>query len=178
MEFAEKLRSTRKKAGLTQREIADKLGITYQSYGQYERGVRKPKYETIQKISNALGCDISSLLTPAEESKMIIDGLIDELDSRAAARNQKQAEAESKVDGDYSVYLMNLLVNHAHVIDTLTTMGVDIHFNTPKDVTVTNGIVKLLMGTASFAEKLEKLNHSLNQVFKDSELLNPQKDGE
>lgn len=178
MEFAEKLKSTRKKAGLTQKEIADKLGITYQSYGQYERGVRKPKYETIQKISNALGCDISSLLTPAEESKMIIDGLIDELDSRAVARHQKQAEAESKVDGDYSVYLMNLLVNHAHVIDILTTIGVDIHFETPQDVTLKQGNVKQLMETASFAEKLEKLSHSLNQVFKDSELLNPLKDGE
>lgn len=54
MELAEKIRLMRKKAGLTQKEVADKLGITYQSYGQYERGVRKPKYESIQRLATVL----------------------------------------------------------------------------------------------------------------------------
>ena len=58
MELAEKLKSMRKKAGLTQKEVADKLGITYQSYGQYERGLRKPKYETVEKFAKALNFDI------------------------------------------------------------------------------------------------------------------------
>lgn len=178
MELAEKLKSMRKKAGLTQKEVADKLGITYQSYGQYERGLRKPKYETVEKFAKALNFDISELLTPAEESKMIIDGLLDEFESRKKDRRKRQNDAEARVGGDYSVYLMNLLVDHAQIISALTSMGVDIRFETSKNVAISYGIVKQLMGTASFAEKLEKLSCSFNQVFGNSELLNPGKDGE
>lgn len=68
MEFSERLKATRQKAGLTQREVAARLGITYQSYGQYERGLRKPKHETIEKIADALGCSVYEFIdaTPKE----------------------------------------------------------------------------------------------------------------
>lgn len=79
MELAEKIRLMRKKAGLTQKEVADKLGITYQSYGQYERGVRKPKYESIQRLATVLNCDIAEFLTPAEEKEMFIGELAENL---------------------------------------------------------------------------------------------------
>lgn len=174
----ERLKRLRIKSGFTQQQIADMLGTTKSTISKYEHGLRKVKYETVEKFAKALNLDISELLTPAEESKMIIDGLLDEFESRKVARQKRQADAEAKVSGDYSVYLMNLLVDYAHIIDTLTNMGIDIHFETPRDVTITHGIVKQLMGTASFAEKLEKLSCSFNQVFSDSELLNPLKDGE
>lgn len=127
-----KIEINEKKAGLTQKEVADKLGITYQSYGQYERGLRKPKYETVEKFAKALNFDISELLTPAEESEMIIDGLLDEFESRKKDRQKRQNDAEARVGGDYSVYLMNLLVDHAQIISALTSMGVDIRFETSK----------------------------------------------
>ena len=79
MELAEKLKLMRKKAGLTQKEVADKLGITYQSYGQYERGLRNPKYTSIEKIASALNCDISEILTPAEAEKMFIGELVEKI---------------------------------------------------------------------------------------------------
>ena len=54
MSFESRLREARLKSGLKQKDVADILGISQQSYAQYERGVRKPKRETLAKISKVL----------------------------------------------------------------------------------------------------------------------------
>lgn len=54
MSFGNRLREARKKAGLTQRDIAEILKTTPQNYAQYERGIRNPKKETLTKIANVL----------------------------------------------------------------------------------------------------------------------------
>ena len=56
METGKRIRTARIAAGMTQAELAKKLGIPYQSIGQWERGARKPKISTIQKIADALSC--------------------------------------------------------------------------------------------------------------------------
>lgn len=50
----ERIKEARKLARLTQQELADKVGISYQQLSQYERGVRNPKNETIKRIADAL----------------------------------------------------------------------------------------------------------------------------
>ncbi len=62
MTIGEKIREYRKKAGLTQEELARKLDITRSMIGQFERSDKPPKLETIARIANALGVDISDLL--------------------------------------------------------------------------------------------------------------------
>ena len=57
MTIGERIKEFRLKAGLTQSELAAKLGIPYQSIGQWERGLRSPKIETLQKIAEALGVE-------------------------------------------------------------------------------------------------------------------------
>ena len=51
------IKAARKAAGLTQKELAQKLGISFQSVAQWENDLRRPKFETIQKIADALGVD-------------------------------------------------------------------------------------------------------------------------
>ena len=50
------MRSRRKLAGLTQEQVAKKMGVKRATYAQYETGNRSPKNETIRKIADALGC--------------------------------------------------------------------------------------------------------------------------
>lgn len=59
MSFSDRLKEARKRTGLTQIQIAEKLGITAQSYSQYETGKRRPKSDTLSKIADALNVGYS-----------------------------------------------------------------------------------------------------------------------
>lgn len=56
------IKRARKKAGLTQLELAQKLDVPFQSVSQWERDLRNPKPETIEKIANAIGVDYMELI--------------------------------------------------------------------------------------------------------------------
>lgn len=57
-----RIKAARKAAGMTQAELAAKLGISFQSVAQWENDLRNPKYETLQKIASALGVSVADLL--------------------------------------------------------------------------------------------------------------------
>lgn len=52
------LKLARIKAGLTQKDLARKLGFSPSTIGMYEQGRRKPNYNTLTEISGALGISI------------------------------------------------------------------------------------------------------------------------
>ena len=57
-----RIKEIRIKKGLTQQQVADSIGVTYQNISQYERGLRIPKNETIIKIADALGISVYELI--------------------------------------------------------------------------------------------------------------------
>lgn len=61
MNTGERIKANRKKANLTQEELARKAGISVFTLQKYETGARNPKLTTLQKIANALNCPISEL---------------------------------------------------------------------------------------------------------------------
>lgn len=50
----EKLKARRKELKMTQKDIADQLGITYQAYSAWERGVKQPSREKVQQLEQIL----------------------------------------------------------------------------------------------------------------------------
>ena len=62
MEFSERLKKLRKDAGLTQVDVAKKLGISQPAYASWERGVKKPTQENLVKISQILNVSIDFLV--------------------------------------------------------------------------------------------------------------------
>ena len=50
----EKLKARRKELKLTQKDIADKLGISYQAYSAWERGVKEPSTEKVALLEKLL----------------------------------------------------------------------------------------------------------------------------
>lgn len=54
MSFGNRLKKARSKAGLSQKELAARLGTTPQNLAQYENGKRNPKKETLAKMADAL----------------------------------------------------------------------------------------------------------------------------
>ncbi len=50
----EKLKARRKELKLTQKDIAVQLGVSYQAYSAWERGVKKPSREKVQQLEQIL----------------------------------------------------------------------------------------------------------------------------
>ena len=50
----EKLKARRKELKLTQKEIAEKLGISFQAYSAWERGIKEPSKEKVAQLENIL----------------------------------------------------------------------------------------------------------------------------
>ena len=74
MEFSERLKDLRKQAGLTQVDVAERLGISQPAYASWERGVKKPTQENLVKIAQILNVSVDYLVGNSEE-------VTDELDN-------------------------------------------------------------------------------------------------
>lgn len=62
MSFGKNLKIMRKKRGLTQKELADLVGIKRSTVAGYESKNQEPSYEILKKISDTLQCSIDTLL--------------------------------------------------------------------------------------------------------------------
>lgn len=62
MTTGERIRIARKNAGLTQKQLGEKLNLSYQAIAQWENGFRNPKFETLRKIANAIKCSVLDLI--------------------------------------------------------------------------------------------------------------------
>ena len=67
--YGELIRNARMRKGLTQSDLAYKLGITPTGIVQWEQNRRNPKLETRKKIANALDIDITELMLELEKSE-------------------------------------------------------------------------------------------------------------
>ncbi|MDL2310981.1 helix-turn-helix domain-containing protein [Peptostreptococcaceae bacterium OttesenSCG-928-C18] len=64
----DRLKQLRNKKNLTQKDLAKELNITKAAISNYERGRRKPEYETLKKISDFFGVDIDYLYGQTTQS--------------------------------------------------------------------------------------------------------------
>ncbi len=62
----ERLKNERVLQNLTQEDMANKLGITRQAYGNYETGKRDVDSQTLVKLSNILDVSVDYLLDLSE----------------------------------------------------------------------------------------------------------------
>lgn len=50
----EKLKACREELKMTQKDIADQLGVSYQAYSAWERGIKKPSREKVKQLEQIL----------------------------------------------------------------------------------------------------------------------------
>ena len=62
MEFSEKLSDLRKKAGLSQEQLADRLGVTRQSVSKWESGTALPELVKLISLSEIFGVSLDYLV--------------------------------------------------------------------------------------------------------------------
>lgn len=80
MAFKDMLKYLRTKAGLSQRGLADKVGLSASTISMYEVGAREPDFETEEKLADLFNVDLNTLrgIDPekyilSEDEKKLID---------------------------------------------------------------------------------------------------------
>ena len=58
-----------KQRGLTQNELADRLGINRVSLSRILSNKNDMRVSTLKKIADAIGCDVAEFFTPAETAE-------------------------------------------------------------------------------------------------------------
>ena len=62
MEFGKNFKELRKQAGLTQKEVADKLGICQSNVSDWENDISRPEYENLIAMSKLYDASLEELL--------------------------------------------------------------------------------------------------------------------
>lgn len=78
-QIGEKLREFRKRRGLTQEQLAEKTGVTFQQIQQYENGTTRLNTDKLQTIANALSVHVAAFFGEvegplSEEEMKLING--------------------------------------------------------------------------------------------------------
>ena len=60
------LREMRQRAGLTQTELAKRMGVRANTVNQWESGSRHPDVMLAPKLADVLGCTLDELLRPID----------------------------------------------------------------------------------------------------------------
>jgi len=67
--------AARLKAGLTQRQLADRLGVTQPVVAAYESGRRQPTIPSLMRIVSGAGFDLRLSLAPHEDHDEVLESL-------------------------------------------------------------------------------------------------------
>lgn len=92
MEFSERLKKLRKDAGLTQVDVAEKLGISQPAYASWERGRKKPTQDNLVKIAQVLNVSVDYLVGNLEEKSDALDNieLLFRMNSKGLSNEEKE----------------------------------------------------------------------------------------
>ena len=92
MKFSERLKDLRKQAGLTQVDVAERLGISQPAYASWERGVKKPTQENLVKIAQILNVSVDYLVGNSEEKADELDNIefLFRMNSKGLTKEEKE----------------------------------------------------------------------------------------
>lgn len=103
--FSENLKSLRKAAGLTQKQLSSMLKVALSTVAMWETGNRQPDYNMLKKIADFFGVSFNDLLEGSvegstqdepEKSKSMIKGIYDD-DEVADIRDILRTRPEMKM---------------------------------------------------------------------------------
>lgn len=125
MTTGQRIKEARIKAGVTQAELAKKLGTPYQSVSKWERDERNPRFDTLKRIASALDINISELVDISDISPSLNSAvpLISELDEILKTSERGKPIVLSKKQRDHIKELGELvgkIPNEVLTSDALT----------------------------------------------------------
>lgn len=110
--FADSFKNLRIRSGLTQEELAEKLGKAKSTISMYENGNREPDYETLEEIADFFNVDINTLVD-SKQSVQFNEELteyLEELKNRSELRMLfKLAKNATKQDVEQAVRIIEAI---------------------------------------------------------------------
>ncbi len=73
LSFGKKLREAREAKGLSQKDLAAKIGSVHTVIGRYERDEMKPSIDVVKRLAEELGTTVGYLLGEAKEAQLLKD---------------------------------------------------------------------------------------------------------
>lgn len=67
MDFKDILKDLREEAGLTQKQLANKCGLSPQCISALEKGINSPTFQTLSALSKFFGNQLNEYLIPTDE---------------------------------------------------------------------------------------------------------------
>ena len=67
MTLGQKLKKLRTEKGLTQKNLADQLNVTFQTVSKWESDINEPDIATLKELAKFYGCTYDYLLNEEEE---------------------------------------------------------------------------------------------------------------
>jgi len=71
--FGERLKMLRESRSITQDELAEELGVSKQAVSQYERGVRRPDFETLSAICDLFNVSTDFMLGKSDHTTRLLN---------------------------------------------------------------------------------------------------------
>ena len=104
MDLGKKIKQLRFKAGLTQEQLAEQLGIGPQAVSKWENAVAMPDITTLPLLAEIFGVSIDDLFDLSTEQRL----------NRIENRMDREAELPPDVFRDYEDLLKSLLTDAQH----------------------------------------------------------------
>lgn len=111
MATGQRIKAARKNAKKTQAELGIELGVSASMVAQWENNLRNPKYETLQKIADALGIEPFDLLPDdlKEQFKSVTQYFSStEEEERAFARETEKVLIQNVLNEELYEKLINI----------------------------------------------------------------------
>lgn len=83
------IRERRKQLGMTQEELAEKLGIGHQAMSRIEHGHIAPKMDRLPLIANSLQCTVADLFRQSDSSQSSLASRIADVLSGLSSKKQE-----------------------------------------------------------------------------------------
>ena len=111
MEFKDALKQLRTKRGLSQVELAEKLGFSAGLIGMYESGKRKPSFEALEAIADFFNISIDYLMGKDDKSVYYLDPEAAEIAQEVQARPELKIlfDASRKVSADDLNFVIGMI---------------------------------------------------------------------
>ena len=99
LDLGKTIQSLREQSGMSQKELAKRAGVSTGAIGNYEAGLRRPKFETIEALADIFNVPIGLLIGDESAARILMSydklhtliGMADRLDPSDLARLEERA---------------------------------------------------------------------------------------